>query len=180
MYVGHAAIALVLKSRVPDVPIVPLTLACYGPDFIELALMIPRTREGMAVYSHSLPAIFIGACIAAALFSLIARQPGGGVLFVGWFLHWPADFLTGTKPLTSLNNLVGLDLYHLPAVDFALEAALVLFGCVLYARRFAKNRAQRRVVAGLCVLLMSVQFGVLTRIVNMDGRDWKPLLAIRR
>jgi hypothetical protein len=180
VYVGHAAIALVLKSRAPDVPLVPLTLACYGPDWIELALMIPRTREGMAIYSHSLPALFIGASVAAALFSLIARQPGGAVLFAGWLLHWPADFLTGTKPLIGLDPLVGLDLYHLTAVDFAVESALIILGCTLYARRFAPKRSQRGVVIGLCGILMVVQFALVTSIASMDGRVWRPSLAIRR
>ncbi len=178
MYVGHAAIALALKSRVPEVPIVPLTLACYGPDWIELALMIPRPREGMAIYSHSLPALFIGAAIAAALFSHVARQPGGYALFIGWLLHWPADFITGIKPITGLQTLVGLDLYHLPVADFAVEAGLVLIAGVLYARRFARNRMQQRVVLALGAALMIVQLAIVIRLARMDGRLWQPSLTI--
>ena len=178
MYVGHAAIALGLKSRVPEIPIVPLTLACYGPDWIELALMIPRPREGMAIYSHSLPALFIGAATAWALFSLIARQPGGRTLFIGWLLHWPADFITGIKPITGLRSLVGLDLYRLPVADFALEAGFVLIAGVLYARRFARNRMQQRVVMALGAALMIVQLAIMIRLARMDGRVWQPSLAI--
>ena len=174
MYVGHAAIALAIKSRVPDAPIIPLTIACYGPDWLELALMIPRPREGMAIYTHSLPSLFIGAALAAAMYSVISRQPGVMALFFGWLLHWPADFLTGTKPLTSLHTLVGLDLYHLPAVDFVVEAALVVAGCVLYARRFAQSPRQRQVVITLAALLITLQLGL----VNQEVAYQSPVLNV--
>jgi hypothetical protein len=70
VYTGHAAIALALKSRDPRVPIVPLAIACYGPDWLEVALMIPHPREGMAVYTHSIPAVLLGATLAGTLYTL--------------------------------------------------------------------------------------------------------------
>jgi hypothetical protein len=47
VYVGHAAVALALKAREPRLPLIPLTLACFGPDWVEVALMFPAPREGM-------------------------------------------------------------------------------------------------------------------------------------
>ena len=138
MYVGHAAIALALKSRSPRVPLLALTLACYGPDWVDAALMIPHPRAGMAPWSHSLPAVAIGALAAGAVYALFAQQPGATALIVGWLLHWPADFLTGLKPLVGLAPLVGLDLYHAPVADFALETACIVAACVLFSRSVAR------------------------------------------
>ena len=40
MYAGHAAVALALKTREPRLPMLPLALACYGPDWLEIVLGI--------------------------------------------------------------------------------------------------------------------------------------------
>ena len=192
MYVGHAAIALALKSRAPRVALVPLALACYGPDWIDVALMIPRPREGMASYSHSLPAVIIGALVASGLYALVVRRPGATMLLTGWLLHWPADVLTGRKPLIGLHQLVGLDLYHVAPFDFAIESALVVGGCMLYwrataqgrqhgeaqVRRFAQeDKPRRRVVVALGVALILLQLGFDMTIARIDGLPWRPSLA---
>lgn len=157
---------------------VPLALACYGPDWIDAALMIPHPREGMAPYSHSLPALFIGAALAGGLYTLLARRPGAMVVVVGWLLHWPADFLTGIKPVIGRIAPVGLDLYHLPFADFALESCLILLACTLHAKHVAGNRAQRAVVVVLAVTMLLLQgmFDVVLH--RLDGRAWHPSLAI--
>lgn len=181
MYVGHVAVALALKSRDPRIPTVPLILACYGPDWLEIFLGFWRGRNEMALYTHYLPGLLTGALAAAALYVILVRRPGGWLILAGWLLHWPADFFTAHKGLISPTDRVGLDLYDLPAADFALEAALVVACCVLYARTFAHSRAQRKwVVAmagGLLALQALLDYGLAQADAVWDprltGREWR-------
>ncbi len=177
MFAGHAALALALKARAPRVPFTPLILACFGPDWLEVALMLPHPREGMGVYSHSVQAVLVGASAAAGAYALLARRPGAMQVLLGWLLHWPLDFVTGRKPLTSVTELVGLDLYHRPFTDFFVEALLLVVACALYARRFAPTGVQRRLVVAMGGMLLVLQLGVDVAIAEIDGQPWKPMLA---
>lgn len=159
MYAGHAAIALALTRREPRAHIVPLTLAAFGPDWLELLFMLPTKREGMAVYTHSLPAVLIGGAVAAGIMAVRGR-PGARVVFLAWLLHWLADLLTGVKPVIFSEPLIGLDLYSLPAADFALESVVVLAGCAIYARGLEARAELRRVVVILCATLIALQAAV--------------------
>ena len=76
MYAGHAAVALALKTRDPRVPIAPLVLACYGPDWLETFLGLYRERLAMSLYTHYLPGLLAGALAAAALYTILLRRPG--------------------------------------------------------------------------------------------------------
>jgi hypothetical protein len=157
VYAGHAAIALALKAREPRAPIVPLVLACYGPDWAELVLGLFGGRGAMRDLTHTVPAVLIGAIVAAAVYTLAFRKPGALYVGVGWLSHWPADFLTAHKPLLTPRDTVGLDLYHLPAADFLLEGALVMICCVLYGRVFAREPRQRRWLAAMAAGLVGLQ-----------------------
>ena len=179
MYAGHAAIALVLKVRRPEVPMLPLVAACYGPDWVDVALMIPHPREGMAPWSHSIPAVLIGAAVASALYGMLAHRPGAGWIFLAWTLHWPADLFTGLKPVLGLDTLVGLDLYHLPYADFALELIAIVVCGAIYARAFAPALRQRWVVAAMCLSLIAAQAVVDAGMAALDPRTWAPSLAVR-
>ena len=181
MYVGHVAVALALKSRDPRIPIVPLILACYGPDWLEIFLGLWHGRPAMALYTHYLPGLLAGALAAAALYVIFIRRPGGWLILAGWLLHWPADFFTAHKGLISPTDRIGLDLYNLPAADFALEAVVTLACCFLYARTFAHSRAQRRwavaMAAGLLVLQAMLDYGLSQAEVVWDPRltqhEWR-------
>jgi len=177
VYAGHAAIALALTRREPRMPIVPLVLAAFGPDWLELLLMLPVKHEKMAVFTHSLPAVLIAGGVAAGLFAA-TRKPGARILFLAWLLHWPADLLTGHKPVLFAAPLIGLDLYNLPAVDFALESILVAVGCAIYARQFASRAELRRVVVILGAALIALQAAVDVALSVMRKTEWAPSLAI--
>jgi hypothetical protein len=176
VYAGHAAVALALKAREPRLPMIPLMLACFGPDWVEVALMFPVPRAGMAVYTHSIPAVLLGAALAALLHTAF-RQPGAGYIALAWLLHWPADLLTGRKPILSGEALVGLDFYSLPVVDFVLESAAIAVGCALYARRFAIRAELRRVVVILGVTLIALQGAVDVTLSVIRKAEWTPSLA---
>jgi len=178
VYVGHAAVALALKTREPRVPMVPLLLACYGPDWLETILGFWHGRAEMGLYTHYLPGLLLGALTASALYVIVFRRPGGWVILTGWLLHWPADFFTGHKGLLSPTDRIGLDLYNLPAVDFAVEASLVLLCCALYARTFAHSPAQRRWVIAMAIALVGLQ-ALLDFGNSRGGVRWNPSLAQR-
>jgi ribosomal protein S27E len=177
VYVGHAAVALALRGREPRLPIVPLVLACYGPDWIEVALMVPHPREGMAPFTHSLPAVVVGALLATALWSL-TKRPGARLLGLGWLLHWPADLFTGLKPVLFATPLVGLDLYKIPVLDFLLESVVVAIGCAIYARAFPPRAESRRVIVILGAALVALQGAVDVALGVMRNTDWEPSLAL--
>jgi hypothetical protein len=176
VYVGHAAVALALKSRDPRVPIVPLVLACYGPDWLELVLGFWHGRGPMSLYTHYLPGLLAGALGASALYVIAFRRHGGWVILAGWLLHWPADFFTAHKGLLSPTDRIGLDLYNLPAADFALEAALALLCVGLYARTFAHSRGQRRWAALMAAALLALQ-AMLDYGLAQGRPVWNPSLA---
>jgi hypothetical protein len=178
VYVGHVAVALALKTREPRVPMVPLVLACYGPDWLETVLGFWGGRSEMGLYTHYLPGLFLGALAASALYVVVFRRPGGWIIMAGWLLHWPADFFTAHKGLLSPTDKVGLDLYNLPAVDFVLESALVLLACALYARTFAHSTTQRRWVVAMAAGLVALQ-ALLDYGLSKETYPWQPSLAHR-
>ena len=180
MYAGHAAVALALKTREPRTPIAVLVVASFGPDWVELFLGLLLGRSVGEVYSHCIPGVLLGALVAGSLYALVARRPGARDVALAWLLHWPADFLTGHKPLIDPAHRVGLDLYDLPAVDFAIEGALVVAFALLYARAFAGGRGQRRWVAAMALALLAIQ-GVLDYgLAHQPWREWDPSLARAR
>ena len=179
MYVGHAAIALALSRRETRLPVALLALAAFGPDWLEVVLMLPVKQQGSAIYTHSIPAVLLGAAAAAGLCAAM-RRPGARIVFLAWLLHWPADLLTGRKPLLFREPLVGFDLYGLPAVDFALESLLVVIGCATYARAFPPRAELRRVVVILGAALIALQAAVDVALSVMRDSEWTPSLAVGR
>ena len=179
MYVGHAAIALALSHRESRLPVALLALAAFGPDWLEVVLMLPVKQQGSAVYTHSIPAVLLGAAAAGGLCAAM-RQPGARLVFLAWLLHWPADLLTGRKPLLFRDPLVGLDLYSLPLIDFGLESLLVLIGCAAYARAYPPRAELRRVVVILGAALIALQAAVDVALSVMRDSEWTPSLVVGR
>jgi hypothetical protein len=177
VYAGHAAVALALRWREPRLPIVPLVLACYGPDWVEVALMLRNPQAGLEPYTHSIPSLLIGAALVTALWKL-TRRPGASLLGVAWLLHWPADLLTGRKPLFLPTPLIGLDLYNLPIADFILEATVVAIGCAIYARGLPRRAEFRRVIVILGAALIALQAAVDVALLVMRSTEWAPSLAL--
>jgi len=176
VYAGHAAIAIALKRREPRLPVVPLVLAAFGPDWLELFFALPVKREGMAIFTHSIPAVLIGGGLAAALWAS-TRRAGASTIFIAWLLHWPADLFTGRKPVLFQEPLIGLDLYKIPAADFALECAVIVVGCALYARAYPSRGELRRVIVILGAALIAIQGAVDVALSVMRNSEWTPSFA---
>src|SRR5688500_10813 len=138
--------------------------------------MLPKARAGMAVDTHSIVAVLVGAALAGLVYAAF-RRPGARLIAVAWLLHWPADLLTGRKPMYLGEPLVGLDLYNLPLADFVLESAVVAIGSAMYARRLAPRAAQRRVVVMLGAALILLQGAADVALAVMRKAEWTPSLA---
>ena len=179
MYAGHSAVALALKGRHPDVALFPLVLACFGPDWVDVILMVVSHYRSAELYSHSIPAVLIGACVAGGLMALFELR-GAATVFAGWLLHWPADLFTGLKPLFAVSPLIGMDLYHVPLADFLLEGALVCAGAAIYWRAFPATRRRTALVIATALALILSQAGVDRLIARTDSSGWHPSLAVAR
>jgi hypothetical protein len=178
VYAGHAAVALAVKTRAPRVPMWVLVAAAFGPDWDELFLGLLKGRATGEVYSHFIPAVLLGACVAALCYEIAFRRRGGRWVAVAWLLHWPADFLTAHKPLIDPGGrVIGLDLYDLPIADFAIEATLVVVCAWLYARCYAPEHRQRRWIAAAAVALVLIQSVLDYGIWHQPWREWNPSLA---
>jgi len=177
VYAGHAAIALALKAREPRLPIVPLTLACFGPDWVEVALLLKESHGGLTGYPHSIPGLVMCAALAGLVYAAF-RRPGAWYVVLAWLLHWPADLFTGRKPIITGTYLVGLDLYSLPAVDFVLESLAIAAGCALYARRFAPRADLRRVVVVMGITLVLLQGAIDVTLSVIRRSEWTPSFAL--
>jgi hypothetical protein len=181
VYAGHAAVALAVKTRAPRVPMWVLVAAAFGPDWVELFLGLLKGRSTGEVYSHFIPGVLLGACVAALCYEIAFRRRGGRWVAIAWLLHWPADFLTAHKPLIDPGGLlIGLDLYNVPIADFVIESALVV-GCAwLYRRRYAPEHWQRRWIAAAAVALVLIQSVLDYGLWHRRGREWNPSLAQAR
>jgi hypothetical protein len=131
--VGHAGVGIGAKWFAPRVPLWLLLCAAYAPDIIEVSLW-PfgiHNRE----LSHSLISVGLGATLLALLYSALRRDGRGAIcLWCVYVLHWPADFITGTKPTWPGGPMVGLNLYDHHVLVWIVDIAVLLAGCWFAAR----------------------------------------------
>lgn len=108
--------------------------------------------------SHSFPAIGV-LTLLAGLAYLVATRDVTGAAFIGVLVisHAFADYLTGIKPTWSGGPMVGLQLYHHPVIDFALEGAVILAGWLLYRTSFPRERGNSREVLSILGVLLALQ-----------------------
>lgn len=164
MYVGHAAIAALLKGKRPRVSIALLVPVAFAPDWIDSFSHL--VHHPNAFVSHSLVSVAIGATLCGLLYGWWSRSVGDGlVVWLAYASHWPADLITGVKPTWATGPMLGLELYAHPVWDFLIESALVLV-CWLVYRQSLPVQSRRRSI-GLLIPLgligMQVIFEALQR-----------------
>lgn len=160
MFVGHAAVAALAGAARPRVPLLPLLLAAYGADVVEIVLqgvgVPPRTAM---LWSHSVTALLVGALVASAIAAVAGRSRqlvGELAIVVGlvYASHGVCDLLTGVrKPAWSGGPTYGFGLYQDPLADFVVEVGLLLVAAFLYQWRRPVRRHRTAAVVGLLLLL---------------------------
>jgi membrane-bound metal-dependent hydrolase YbcI (DUF457 family) len=163
LFAGHTGLALLAKAARPRIPLVVLLPVAYAPDIIEsmFDLLGQHNRE----LSHSLVSVGFGATIIALIYLVTLRAKADAfVLWLAYVSHWPADFITGTKPTWPGGPDVGLQFYERPVADAAIECAVVILCWIIYRRAMLRTQtpaaAQRMttVLAPIGLILAQIVF----------------------
>jgi hypothetical protein len=170
VFIGHTAIALAAKRARLSVPLAALIAATYGPDVIEITLLLlwQWAHIPAAFGSHSIPSVALGAAVVAAAYWIWRRDgAGAGLLALTYASHWAADLFTGSsKPTWGGGPTLGLSLYEHPLLDFVVESGLLLAAWLLFWPARDQRRRPRAVhVAGpLALVLVQLVFNSSERL----------------
>jgi len=136
LIVGHLGIALGVRARWRDTPLLPLFAASILPDLVDGPIRVLQLCSPFGLYSHSLPAVAILATIAAAAAFVFTRSRTTALVFaLVVALHLPADYITGQKILWADGPIIGLFVYRWPLIDFFVELPIIAAGWYLHRRR---------------------------------------------
>jgi hypothetical protein len=164
MYGGHVGIALAGKGYRATVPLWVLLIATQLPDWTDAVVCaagIESPPTGML--SHSLAAIAALATVLGLSYFVVARDLAGAALVAAIVVsHAVADYATGLKPTWPGGPYIGLQLYQHPAIDFLLEAVVIVIGWVIYRRSLPPERRNSNPVNLLlfCLLLLQLAASV--------------------
>jgi hypothetical protein len=174
MFVGHYGVSFIAKRADDSLPLWVLFLAVQLLDVVWAPLVLlgiekVRIVPGITAtnpldlyyypFTHSLVAAVGWSAAAAIAYRFLARRSTARAsLLVGVAVlsHWILDFVVHRPdlPLYDDTAKVGLGLWDRPALAFALEALLLLFGLRLFLRR----RPTRPVGLILfCLVMLAVQ-----------------------
>lgn len=167
MLAGHFGLAAVVKSREPQVPLWALMLSTQLLDvlfvgFFAFGLERLEPAQGMdggygeyiihAVYTHSLVGALAISLVAMVVAMVAWGRRSGLVIGLVVFSHWALDFLVHRPDMPVLPGdagglpRLGLGLWSIPWLTFALELLLVLAGAYLYYHAAMRTavRAERQ------------------------------------
>ena len=157
MYVGHVGIALGAHGLRRTVPLWLLILASQLPDWADALFCVGGVRSTVpGMLTHSIPAVAVlAAVIAFAWYASSRDAASASLVFAVVATHAVGDYFTGIKPSWPGGPLVGLHLYQRPAIDFALESAVIFLGWLIYRKSFpSEKRSSRGVYLVLLVLIV--------------------------
>jgi hypothetical protein len=177
MFVGHYGVSFMAKRVAPNIPLWALFIAVqlldvFWAPFILLGIEKARIVPGITAsnpfdlyympYTHSLVAAILWSAGVLLVYRLLVRQGPSRkvalVVAVAVFSHWLLDLLVHRPdlPLYDDTAKVGLGLWNLPAIAFAVEAAVLFGGMWLYFGR-ASALQLRMVVFGLVMLVIQAK-----------------------
>ena len=159
MYAGHIGVALGAKGIRNALPLWALIIASQLPDWADATLCIAGMGSATpGMYSHSFAAIGV-LTLAGALVYLATTRDMVGSAFVAVMVvsHALGDYITGLKPTWSGGPMIGLQLYRHPAVDFAVEAVVIVIGWLIYRAALPADRRSSREVFSMLGVLLALQ-----------------------
>lgn len=159
MYGGHLGVALAAWARRRRVPLWLLLVAAQLPDWTDAGLCLTTGLRGPdALYSHGLLQVAAGAILLALVYAMATRDATGAAILAALVLsHYPLDYLTGRKPTWPGGPVIGLGLYRRPAIDFAVEAAVIATGWLGYRRALPRSARRDGTVPALLAVLLALQ-----------------------
>ena len=160
MYAGHAAIAVLVKTMRPRIPMAVLVPVAFAPDWIEWILQFGPTDARME--SHGLISIAIGSAVTAMVYWLWSRSPRDALAIALLYIsHWFADLITGLKPTWPGGPPVGLRLYGYPIADVVVESLVILIAAWRYQQLLPRTPPARRYLASSLLAggLIGMQIG---------------------
>lgn len=159
MYAGHVGIALGAHGLLRSVPLWLLIVASQLPDWADAVFCLGGARSPVpGMLTHSIPAVAVlAAGVALAWYAFSRDAAGASLLFAVVATHAVGDYYTGIKPLWPGGPLIGLQLYQRPAVDFALESAVIFAGWLIYRRSFPPEKRSSRGVYLVLAALIAIQ-----------------------
>ena len=153
MLAGHFALAAVVKSRQPQVPLWALMLSTQLLDVLFVGLYLAgieklRSVDGgqagygeliiTADYTHSLVGALAISLVAALVTVVVWGRRNGIIIGAMVFSHWILDFIVHRPDLALLpvNSgepaRYGLGLWQWPLLTAAIELGMILVGAFLY------------------------------------------------
>jgi hypothetical protein len=159
MYGGHIGIALAGKGVQSTIPLWVLLLATQLPDWTDAVVCaagISSPPSGML--SHSLAAVTVqGGSLAVVYYGAARNVAAAAVAGLVVISHAVADYATGLKPTWPGGPWIGLQLYQQPAIDFVLEAIVIVIGWLLYRRSLSPDRRRSTPVILMLIALILLQ-----------------------
>ncbi len=162
MYAGHVGIALGAKGIRRTVPLWVLVIASQLPDWTDAVTCLAGiTNATPGMWSHSFPAIGILSVGAVVAYMAATRDVSGSAFVAAMVVsHALADYITGIKPTWSGGPMIGLQLYRHPAIDFAVEAVVIVVGWLLYQASFPREKRSSPGIFAMVGVLIALQLAV--------------------
>lgn len=159
MYGGHVGIALAGKGYRQTIPLSLLIFASQLPDWADAAVCASGVSSPpVEMLSHSIPAVAVLAAALALLYYAARRDiKASALVAVIVVSHMLADYLTGRKPTWPGGPLIGLQLYHQPAIDFIVESVVIFAGWMIYRGSLPAERRQSNLVMLILIVTLTLQ-----------------------
>jgi hypothetical protein len=178
MFIGHYGVSFAAKAVRPTLPLWVLFLAVQLVDvfwaiFVLFGIEKVRIVPGITAtnpldlyfmpYTHGLISSLLWAVAAALVCRLFPKINAWGtaaVVGAAVFSHWLLDLIVHRPdlPLYDSSFKVGLGLWNLPLIAFALEVVLLVGGMYLYFR--TTGRRGRLGLIVIALMMMAVQVTV--------------------
>ncbi len=155
MYAGHAAVAMLVKGKRPQLSLALLVPVAYGPDWVDLFSHVVHRPN--PEFSHSLVSVgFMSIMVTLCVVPFVGSAVDALIVGATYASHWVLDLVTGLKPTWPGGPVVGLHFYAHVYREFFLEAPFVV-ACWLVYRSSLRADVRNSVLAyvmplGLIVL----------------------------